>query len=78
MLLPLLLLLCVLQSFVYVINDGLLADPAVVVGHGPLHEDIPEEEFDVIFEEPAAAGAGEKGRVAAPPAAEDEGIKQEL
>ncbi len=45
-----------LQSYVFVVADGLLADPGLVVGHGPVEtdsEDGEDEEFDVIFEDEA-------------------------
>jgi hypothetical protein len=49
-----------LQSYVYVLSDGLLADPGIVVGHGPieLEEEEDEEEFDVIFGDDADKPAG--------------------
>ena len=52
-------------------TDGLLADPATLLGHGPIDtgDDSGDESFDLIFEdEAAAAGSGERKAAPPPPA----------
>ncbi|GAB4823846.1 hypothetical protein N2152v2_010892 [Parachlorella kessleri] len=48
------------ESFIYVLADGLLGDPALIAGHGPLEsEGDGEDDFDVVFgeqETPLPAG----------------------
>ncbi len=66
-------LVACLQSYVYVLSDGMMGDPSLIVGHGPLDiEEDDGDEFDVMFddeEEPAEAGTG-TGTTAPPPAPE--------
>lgn len=62
------------QSYIYVIYDGLLADPAMIVGHGPIDDgDVDDEdEFDVIFEGDSTEG------VASAPSPDVDGARAEL
>lgn len=62
------------KSYIYVIYDGLLADPAMIVGHGPIDDgDVDDEdEFDVIFEGDSTEG------VASAPSPDVDGARAEL